>query len=208
MSNPHNPRDELAEKLADRILLDAIGSAASSGLLLTRPEGAEGALFISDNLQAALKGRGALVLYASLDEANSADSIISSVVCEAIQHLAGRCQSEESLVADGVVNAAAAFPEKLVGIGRDVSLCSAFVRLSGLAGRVIVLIIDHVQRAQDTPEGKATLYALKAAREEINSSKHRGLRVVLVGADEGRVRMLRSESDQAFFATPMMNLPR
>lgn len=56
--NPRNPRDELAEKLAHRILLDAIGSAASSGLLLTRPEDVEGALFISDSLQAALKGRG------------------------------------------------------------------------------------------------------------------------------------------------------
>lgn len=208
MSNPRNPRGELAEKLADRILLDAIGSAASSGLLLTRPEDVEGALFISDNLQAALNGRGAFVLYASLDEASSADSIISSVVCEAIQHLAVRCQSGEGPVANGVVDAAAAFPEELVGIGREVSLCSAFVRLSELAGRVIVLIIDNVQRAQDTAEGKATLYALKAARDEMNSSKHRGLRVVLVGADEGHLRMLCSENDQAFFATPMMNLPR
>lgn len=208
MSNPRNPRDELAEKLAHRILLDAIGSAAPSGLLLTRPEGAEGALFISDNLQTALKGMGALVLYASLDEASSADSIISSVVCEAIQRLAGRWQSGEGLVADEVVDAAAAFPEKLVGISRDVSLCSALVRLSELAGRVIVLIINDVQRAQDTPEGQATLYALKAARDEVNSSKYHGLRVVLVGADEGHVRMLCGESDQAFFATPMVNLPR
>lgn len=31
MSIPRNPRDELAEKLADRILLDAIGSASILG---------------------------------------------------------------------------------------------------------------------------------------------------------------------------------
>lgn len=69
-----------------------------------------------------------------------------------------------------------------------------------------MLIIDDVQRTQDTSEGKATLYALKAARDEVNSSKHRGLRIVLVGADERRVTELCSESDQAFFATPMVNL--
>lgn len=65
MNIPHSSPAELAEQLADRILLDATGTAASSGLLLARPDNAEGALFISGNVQAALKGRGALVLYAS-----------------------------------------------------------------------------------------------------------------------------------------------
>lgn len=78
--------------------------------------------------------------------------------------------------------------------------------LSELSQTVIVLIIDDVQRAQDTPEGKAILYALKAARDELSSSKHRGLRVVLAGADEDHVRMMCTGSDQAFFATPMVNL--
>ena len=202
MSSPHNPRDELAEKLADRILLDAIGSAASSGLVLTRPADAEGALFVSDNLQAALKGRGALVIFASLDGASSADSIISSLVCEAIQ----RMDRGAVVGADEAVNAAAALPENQVGIGRAVTLCSALVMLSELSQKVIVLIIDEVQRAQDTPEGKAILYALKAARDELNSSRHRGLRVVLTGAYEDHLRMLCTASDQAFFATPMVHL--
>lgn len=107
MSIRRNSLDELAEKLADRILLDAIGSAASSGLLLTLPKDAEGAFFISDNLKAALKERGALVLYASLDGARSADSIISGLVCEAIQRMDGGAVDG----ADEAVNAAAALPE-------------------------------------------------------------------------------------------------
>lgn len=58
MSIPRNPRDELAEKLADRILLDAVGSASILGDPFNAAEDAEEALLISSNLQAALKGRG------------------------------------------------------------------------------------------------------------------------------------------------------
>ncbi|MEE1916512.1 hypothetical protein V0R52_08915 [Pseudomonas asiatica] len=206
MSDPHNQRDGLAEKLADRILLHAIGSAACSGLLLARPENIEHARFISGNLQSALRRRGALVLYASLDRATPAHSIISGVVYEAIQRLAGSCQAGAVPGADEVVNSAAADPENLVGIDRAVSLCSALVRLSELSRRVIVIIIDDAQQLQDTSKGQAMLYALKAARDEINSSKHRGLRIVLSGVDKERLARLCRERDQAFYCAPMIDI--
>jgi hypothetical protein len=55
--------------------------------------------------------------------------------------------------------------------------------------------------------GIATLFALKAARDELNSSWHHGLRVVCTGSNRDKLAMLRNSKEQAFFGAPMVNFP-
>ena len=62
-----------------------------------------------------------------------------------------------------------------------------------------MLIVDEAQHAITSDAGADALFALKAARDELNSSAHHGLRVVATGSNRDKLAMLRNSKDQAFF---------
>jgi hypothetical protein len=94
-----------------------------------------------------------------------------------------------------------------VGLGSDVSLTEALVALSDETRKMIVLVIDEAQHAITTYPGMLALYALKAARDELNGSHHHGLRVVCTASNRDKLAMLRNSKDQAFFGAPIVNFP-
>lgn len=55
--------------------------------------------------------------------------------------------------------------------------------------------------------GNNALFALKAARDELNSSAHHGLRIVATGSSRPKLALLRASKDQAFFRAMMRNFP-
>lgn len=73
--------------------------------------------------------------------------------------------------------------------------------------KTIVLIIDEAQRAITSESGSDALFALKAARDEVNSSRHHGLRVVATGSNQDKLAMLRNSKEQAFFGAPLVKFP-
>ena len=102
----------------------------------------------------------------------------------------------------------ASFSLDRVGLGTDVSPSKALAALSDETEKTIVLIIDEAQHAISSESGNDALFALKAARDELNSSRHRGLRVVATGSNQDKLAMLRSSKDQAFFGAPLVKFPR
>jgi hypothetical protein len=70
-----------------------------------------------------------------------------------------------------------------------------------------VLIVDEAQHAITSELGTHALFALKAARDELNSSSHHGLRIVATGSNRDKLAMLRNSKDQAFFGAPLVNFP-
>ena len=72
---------------------------------------------------------------------------------------------------------------------------------------MIVVIIDEAQHAITTDSGNEALFMLKAARDELNSSRHFGLRVVATGSNQDKLAMLRAGRDQPFFGAPLIRLP-
>jgi hypothetical protein len=86
-------------------------------------------------------------------------------------------------------------------------LTTALAALSDESKKIIVLMIDEAQHAITTDEGVAALFALKAARDELNSSKHHGLRIVCTGSNRDKLAMLRNSKDQAFFGASMVQFP-
>lgn len=94
-----------------------------------------------------------------------------------------------------------------IGLGKDIDLTTALVALSDESKKMIVLIIDEAQHAITTEQGVAALFALKAARDELNSSLHHGLRVVCTGSNRDKLAMLRNSKDQAFFGAAMVPFP-
>lgn len=203
-------RAALAQNLADKILNVAVGSAASSGVFLAAPRRTGKSTFVREDLRPALEGMGARVLYVDLwanPAANPGQVIVSVIRAELARHegVVARLarQAGMSTMSVGGIQ----FDIDRVGLGTDISLAQALASLSDETGRMIVLLIDEAQHAITTPEGVDTLFALKAARDELNSSMHHGLRVVCIGSNRDKLAMLRNGKDQAFFGAPLVNFP-
>lgn len=203
MSETHPCPKAADDFLADRILLSAIGSATPSGLFLVCPHAEGGLKAIEQRLRRALEIKGAWVVCANLaDEQQDPGSIISKAIgVEVHRHYAR--------LSPGTLDAGhlADFSPESVGVGREVSLTDALVALSILLKVTIVLIIDEARFVMTTENASATMHALKAARDELNSSKHSGLRIVFMDWDKQSLMHLCGNWDQPFYGAPMIEMP-
>lgn len=204
-------RPELAARLVSQVLTVGIGSAASSGVFLAAPRRTGKSTFIREDLRPAFEQEGALVVYADLWANPTADpgSVIVSAIRASLAASDGVVMrlAKASGLSKVAVGGAISFDLDRVGLGREVSLTQALVALSDETRKIIVLIIDEAQHAITTDAGIAALFALKAARDELNSSLHFGLRVVCTGSNRDKLAMLRNNKDQAFYGAPMVNFP-
>lgn len=203
-------RPELARSLADKILNVAVGSAAASGVFLAAPRRTGKSTFLREDLRPALESAGALVLYVDLwaNPAANPGEVIVAAVRAALADRASVVQRLAKRAGLGRVTVGGAqFDLDRVGLRRDVSLADALAALSDDTGQIIVLIIDEAQHAITTQEGSEALFALKAARDELNGSAHHGLRLVCTGSNREKLAMLRNGKDQAFFGAPMVSFP-
>lgn len=132
------------------------------------------------------------------------DVIVHAVRAELSRHDGVVKRLARSAGMERVTVGGVAFSLDGVGLGEGVSLSAA---LSDETGRVIVLIVDEAQHAITSERGNDALFALKAARDELNSSRHKGLRVVATGSSRDKLATLRNGSDQAFYGAPLVNLP-
>lgn len=203
-------RPELAERLSKLILQVAVGSAASSGVFLAAPRRTGKSTFAREDLRPALEKAGAIVLYADLWKDLTKDP--GQVIVEAVREAVGRNQGLITRLAkssglDKVSVGGLNFNVDRIGLGKDIDLTTALVALSDESQQIIVLMIDEAQHAITTEAGVAALFALKAARDELNSSKHHGLRIVCTGSNRDKLAMLRNSRDQAFFGASMVPFP-
>ncbi|MFM8331723.1 MAG: hypothetical protein ACKN9T_08545 [Candidatus Methylumidiphilus sp.] len=185
-------------------------SAASSGLFLAAPRRTGKSTFMREDLRPALEAKGALVVYADLWEnrkVNPGQIIESALRAELDKHESVSKRLAKSAGMDSVKIGGLSFTLNNVGLGKDVSLALALAALSDETQKVIVLIIGEAQHAITTSEGNDALFSLKAARDELNSSLHRGLRVVATGLNHDKLAMLRNSKDQAFFGAPLIAFP-
>lgn len=203
-------RPQLAASLAQNVLHPAAASASSSGLFLAAPRRTGKSTFLREDLRPELVRRGALVVYADLWENRKADPgqvIVNAVRAELSKHAGVVTRLARSAGMDKVNLDGLTFSLDRVGLGSDVSLSSALAALSDETAQPIVLIIDEAQHAITSESGNDALFALKAARDELNSSLHKGLRVVATGSNQDKLAMLRSSKDQAFFGAPLVSFP-
>ena len=207
VQSPVFHRSDLANAIARVILTVAPASASSSGLFLAAPRRTGKSTFLREDLRPALEAAGALVVYADLWENRKADPgqvIVAAVRAELAKHQGVAAKLARVAGIDKVSVAGVSFSLDRVGLGTDVSLSTALAVLSDEAGKLIVLIIDEAQHAITSESGNDALFALKAARDELNSSRHHGLRVVATGSNQDKLAMLRNGREQAFFGAPLV----
>ncbi|KPF42987.1 ATPase [beta proteobacterium AAP121] len=203
-------REALAADLASKVLFLAPTSASGSGLFLAAPRRTGKSTFLREDLRPQLEKRGALVVYVDLWEdrrADPGDVIVNSVRAELSCHDGVLKRLARSAGMEKVTVGGMAFSLDKVGLGDGISLSAALAALSDETGKVIVLIVDEAQHAITSERGNDALFALKAARDELNSSRHKGLRVVATGSNRDKLAMLRNSRDQAFYGAPLVSFP-
>lgn len=204
-------RTRVADSIAKMVLEASSTSGYASGLFLAAPRRTGKSTFLREDLRPQLEAQGALVLYADLwadRQADPGEVIVKTVRAELAKH-AGVVAKLARSVGLEKVSVAGALTMTLdrVGLGADVSLAAALAELSDATRQPIVLIIDEAQHAITTQAGSNALFALKAARDELNSSRHHGLRVIATGSSRDKLAMLRNSRDQAFYQAPLQNFP-
>lgn len=203
-------RPELATRLSKLIMQISVGSSASSGVFLAAPRRTGKSTFAREDLRPTLEKAGAIVLYADLWQDLTKDPGL--VIVDAIREAVGRSDGFITRLAkssgiEKVVVGGLNFSLDKIGLGKDIDLTTALVALSDESQKLIVLMIDEAQHAITTEAGVAALFALKAARDELNSSRHHGLRIVCTGSNRDKLAMLRNSKDQAFFGASMVPFP-
>ena len=210
MSTKFFPRAELARRMVAAITTQAVGSASSSGLFLSAPRRTGKSTFVREDLRPALQATGATVMYVDLWANRKADPgavIVEAMRAELATHEGLVKRLAKSAGMDKVSVGGVSFSLDRVGLGQAVSLSAALAALSEETGRMIVLLIDEAQHAITTDGGYDAMFALKAARDELNSSRHHGLRIVATGSNRDKLAMLRNSKDQAFFGAPLVAFP-
>lgn len=203
-------RADLAKRLADNILLTAVGSAVASGLFLAAPRRTGKSTFLREDLRPELQSRKVLPLYVDLwadKKADPGDVIVGAVRAELARHEGVVAKLAKSAGMGKMAVGGISFALDVVGLGAQVSVSAALAALSDEIKKPIVLILDEVQHAITTSNGHEALFAVKAARDELNSSAHYGLRVVATGSNRDKLAMLRNSKDQAFFSAPLVSFP-
>jgi hypothetical protein len=203
-------RAQLAEQMVKGIMASAVGSAAASGLFLAAPRRTGKSTFVREDLRPALQNYGATVLYVDLWANKQADPgavIVGAVRAELAKHEGLVARLAKSAGMEKVTVGGVAFSLDRVGLGKEISLSGAMAALSDETKQPIVLLIDEAQHAITTEGGYDALFALKAARDELNSSAHHGLRIVATGSNRDKLAMLRNSKDQAFFGAPLVAFP-
>lgn len=203
-------RTDLANDIAEKVLFTSPTSASSSGLFLAAPRRTGKSTFLREDLRPQLESKGALVLYVDLWEnrqTDPGDAIINAIRMELAKHDGVIARLAKSTGLDKVSVAGSSFSLDKIGLAKGISLSAALSALSDEASKPIVLIIDEAQHAITTDGGSNALFALKAARDELNSSRHKGLRVVATGSNQDKLAMLRNSKDQAFFGAPLVKFP-
>lgn len=203
-------RPHLAQRFAKQILSVSVGSASVSGVFFAAPRRTGKSTFVREDLRPELEASGALVVYADLwanPTADPGDVIVGAIRAKLASAQNALLRLAKSTGLDKVRVGSLSFDLERIGLGAEVSLTDALAALSDETKQLIVLIIDEAQHAITTEAGVAALFALKAARDELNSTSHHGLRVICTGSNQDKLAMLRNSKDQAFFGAPMVNFP-
>jgi hypothetical protein len=204
-------RQPLAAQIADKLLQTDGITAAGSGLFLAGQRRMGKSTFLREDLRPELMRRGAIVIYVDLwdDIAEDPAKVIMAAVRQTLALSGGVVKrlAKASGVEKVTVGGALSFALDRVGLGGDVSLSTALAALSDETRRMIAFVIDEAQHALTSEAGVQALFALKAARDELNSSQHHGLRILATGSNRDKLAMMRNGKDQPFYLAPLIAFP-
>lgn len=202
-------RPHYANALAQQLLQPGpLDSGLRSGVFLSGIRRIGKTTFIRQDFVPALLDHGALVLYVDLWTDRSRTPI--TLMQEAVRAAASDLEQPTSTLLQklrrvkGVSFGAAGISlgVQLDGMGTPAgaTLADVFVELVRKAEGDVVLVIDEVQQAMASQEGQDMLFALKAARDKVNTATDVPGRLLIVGTGSHKslVTDMATRRSQAF----------
>ena len=181
MSEFYVPRTELAEAVYNRTKPDPI-LGSHSGLFLAAPRRTGKSTFLRRDLVPLLEAKGLFTIYVDLWSDREADPgrLIAHAIARALDSVSGPLEKAverfmPKSISVGGVTVDLATP----GGTRTATLAEALVSIGKRAGKDVALIVDEAQHALTSKAGLDAIFALKAARDEMNQ-RAAGERLYLV----------------------------
>ena len=202
-------RPSYAQALAQQLLKPGpLDQGLRSGVFLSGIRRIGKTTFIRQDFVPALLDHGALVLYVDLWTDRSRPPM--ALMQEAVRAAASELEQPASTLLQklrrvkGVNFGAAGISSgvQLDGLGTPdgVTLAEVFVELARKAQGDVVLVIDEVQQAMASQDGQDMLFALKAARDKVNTATDLPGRLLIVGTGSHKslVTDMATRRSQAF----------
>ncbi|MFN5164264.1 MAG: ATP-binding protein [Pseudomonadota bacterium] len=202
-------RPSYAQALAQQLLKPGpLDQGLRSGVFISGIRRIGKTTFIRQDFVPALLDHGALVLYVDLWTDRSRPQM--ALMQEAVRAAASELEQPASTLLQKLrrvkgVNFGAAgisLGVQLDGLGTPsgVTLAEVFVELVRKAQGDVVLIIDEVQQAMASQDGQDMLFALKAARDKVNTATDLPGRLLIVGTGSHKslVMDMATRRSQAF----------
>ena len=168
-------RSQYATDMARQLLQpNALQVQVRSGVFLSGIRRIGKTTFLRQDLIPALESMGALVIYADLwaDRSKSPASLVHEAVRVTLSELAApgtRLLDRFKGLNIGAAGFSFGFQVDAVGKPGGATLSEVFTELVFKVKTDVVLIIDEVQHALGTEDGNNVLFALKAARDAVNT---------------------------------------
>lgn len=174
-SDPLFHRTQYASDMAQQLLMpSALQVQVRSGVFLSGIRRIGKTTFLRQDLIPALESMGALVIYVDLwaDRSKSPASLVHEAVRGTLAQLSApgtRLLERFKGLNVGAAGFSFGFQVDAVGKPDGATLGEVFTELVDKVKTDVVLIIDEVQQALGTEDGSNLLFALKAARDAVNT---------------------------------------
>ncbi len=204
-------RAELARQYCDALEGKTILDAAS-GLFLSAPRRTGKSTFMREDLTPAMASRGWEILYIDLwsDRLKDPAELIAAEIARALAQYDGTLMKAARRAGLEKVSVAGTLTLDLGKIGKPggVTIPAALEQLHARSAAPIALLVDEAQHALTTDAGRNMLFALKAARDQLNQgSAGRRLHLVMTGSNREKLAELLAGKASAFFGAQVTSFP-
>ncbi|WOE79181.1 AAA family ATPase [Pseudomonas protegens] len=206
-------RPALALNIADGLVGSGIQDY-SSGLFLAAPRRTGKSTFLREDLLPECQSRGWLAVYVDLwasREKDPAELIAAAIAGALVPFEKGIRKLAKSLGVEKL-----SFLRTLSWdfsnsqLPEGATLTQALELLHSAAGKTVVLVIDEAQHALTSEAGLNAMFALKAARDQLNQGRDMdtsGLRLVFTGSNRDKLAHLVLNRNQPFFGSSITPFP-
>ncbi|MBV0910797.1 AAA family ATPase [Anianabacter salinae] len=211
MSDFYVPRRDLAQAIIDRIRPDPI-LGNHSGLFLAAPRRTGKSTFLRRDLMPLLEEAGNVTIYVDLWADRDADPgrLIADAIAAKLDSLSSRiAKAARALTPKSVTVGGVEVVLDSASGGRTATLGQALSMIGERTGRDVALVIDEAQHALSSTAGLDAIFALKAARDEMNQrSTGQRLSLVFTGSHRDKLAgFVRSHRDP-FYGAEVTDFPK
>ncbi|MCW5589453.1 MAG: ATP-binding protein [Legionellales bacterium] len=211
MSHFSFKRPELAMAYCDSLEGKGIANARS-GLFLAAPRRVGKSTFVLDELIPEAENRGWMTVYVDLWADKNANPAI--LIAEAIKAKMSLFENKLLKLAKAVKLSKLQLLGTLIidftqpGLPPNITLPDAIRFLADISEKPVMLVIDEAQHALMTDNGVNAMFALKSARDQLNTNtQHPTLMLVFTGSNQNKLAHLLLKKGQPFFGSDINAFP-